>query len=105
MSNKSKSTIEPHTDDHDFDPNHEALTGLKTPSKQALMIALLHRPEGASLEELQAVTDWQAHSVRGVISGVVRKKMGLVVVATDRGYERGKVYRIVGGQTDGAGAS
>jgi len=40
---------------------------------------LLKRPDGASLQQLQKATGWQAHSVRGFLSGTLKKKMGLRV--------------------------
>jgi hypothetical protein len=42
-------------------------------------LALLRRREGAALAELMAATEWQAHSVRGFLSGTLRKKMGLTI--------------------------
>jgi hypothetical protein len=48
-------------------------------SKTAKVLDLLKRPGGASLRELRKVTGWQALSVRGFISGALRKKMGLRV--------------------------
>jgi Protein of unknown function (DUF3489) len=61
-------------------------------SKQAEVIALLRRPEGATVDEVRAATGWQPHTVRGVFSGALKKKLGLAVVATKE--ERGRVYRI-----------
>jgi len=66
--------------------------------KLGALVTLLRRPEGAKLEELQTATGWQAHSVRGAISGAVKKKLGLTV--SSEKTEAGRVYRI----TDGAGA-
>ncbi len=51
----------------------------KASSKQAVLIGLIKRPEGASLSELMSLSGWQAHSVRGWISSSLRKKLGLVV--------------------------
>jgi hypothetical protein len=62
-------------------------------SKQASLIALLLRPEGATLEALMQASGWQQHSVRGFLAGVVRKKLGLELVSTKA--ESGRTYRIV----------
>lgn len=48
-------------------------------SKKAIVLDLLKRPEGATLVDVMATTGWQAHSVRGFISGALGKKMGLTV--------------------------
>jgi hypothetical protein len=50
-------------------------------TKQALMIELLKRPEGATVEQIAAATSWQHHTVRGAISGALKKKLGLPVEA------------------------
>jgi len=51
-------------------------------SKAAKILDLLKRPDGATLKELMKATGWQAHSVRGFLSGTVGKKMGLKVAST-----------------------
>jgi hypothetical protein len=61
-------------------------------SKQAEVIALLRRPAGATVDEVRAATGWQPHTVRGVFSGALKKKLGLAIVATKE--KRGRVYRI-----------
>lgn len=62
-------------------------------TKQAALIALLKTSDGASIPEITAVTGWQAHSVRGVISGQLKKKLGLAVIS-EKVEGRGRVYRI-----------
>ena len=62
-------------------------------SKQQTCLDLLGRREGATIEDLQQATGWQAHSVRGFLAGAVRKKLGLALASekTDAGPRR---YRI-----------
>jgi Protein of unknown function (DUF3489) len=62
-------------------------------SKAAKIIDLLKRPNGATLAEIMKATNWQAHSVRGFISGSLGKKLGFTVVSAKR--ENGeRVYSI-----------
>jgi hypothetical protein len=63
------------------------------PTKIAKITALLRRPEGAGIAELMKVTGWQAHSVRGALSGTLKKQLKLDV--TSQKTEAGRVYRIV----------
>jgi len=63
-------------------------------TKTAKILALLKRPGGASLQQLRKATGWQAHSVRGFLSGTVKKKMGLRVVST-KPLEGERSYRII----------
>ena len=75
-------------------------TGQQPPSaarpgtKQALLIDLLQRKKGATIDDAVKATGWQPHSVRGAISGTLKKKLGLTVTSALIG-SRGRVYRIV----------
>jgi hypothetical protein len=67
--------------------------GVREGSKTAIILDLIRRPKGATLEDLMAAVGWQAHSVRGFLSAVVGKKMGLKLESTKR--EDGKrLYQI-----------
>jgi hypothetical protein len=75
-------------------------------TKQALMIEMLKRPEGATVEQIAAATGWQHHTIRGAISGALKKKLGLTVeairiraVGPNKPGAKGSttVYRITGG--------
>jgi hypothetical protein len=75
-------------------PETPAKPKTRSGTKQASMIDLLKRPEGATVEQIAKATGWQHHSIRGAISGALKKKLGLKVEATKE--EGGTVYRIVG---------
>ena len=63
-------------------------------TKTAKILALLKRPGGASLKQLRKATGWQAHSVRGFLSGTLKKKMGLRVTSTKL-QDGQRTYRII----------
>lgn len=65
----------------------------RTGTKQALLIAMLQARDGATMGEIIAATGWQAHTVRGAMSGALGKKLGLVVTSAKE-EDRGRVYRI-----------
>jgi hypothetical protein len=71
------------------------------PGKIDRMIDLLSRPQGASIDDLMVATGWQAHSVRGAISGAIRKGRG-VAVASEK-TEAGRVYRVIAEETSNPG--
>ena len=62
-------------------------------SKKAIVLDMLKRPDGVTLADIMSATDWQAHSVRGFISGSLGKKMGLTVESFKR-PDGVRAYRI-----------
>ena len=71
-------------------------------TKHARIIAMLRTPAGATIATLMTATDWQQHSVRGFLAGVVRKKLGLNLVSEQT--DKGRVYRIRDGKASPAAA-
>ena len=71
----------------------EAASAPKT--KLGKLEGMLRRTEGATIAQIAKVLDWQLHSVRGAISGSLKKKQGLTVVA-DKAADGERVYRIAG---------
>jgi len=73
-------------------PDPDQPSDTKRPSKQEAVIAMLQRPEGATVDEVASVMGWQRHTVRGLFSGTLKKKLGLTLASATE--ERGRVYRI-----------
>jgi Protein of unknown function (DUF3489) len=71
-----------------------APAGPRSGSKQAKVIGLLKRPQGATVAEVMKATGWLPHTVRGMFSGALKKKHGLTLVSAKE--QRGRVYRIAG---------
>ncbi|MCC5971673.1 MAG: DUF3489 domain-containing protein [Pararhodobacter sp.] len=69
--------------------------GIRAGTKQAAIIALLQRPEGASIGEIVEATGWMPHTARGMISGTLKKKLELAIT-TEMIEGRGRCYRVSG---------
>jgi hypothetical protein len=62
-------------------------------TKQALVIEMLRRPEGASIAEIVEATQWTSHTTRGFMAGAIKKKLGMAIEST-KDDERGRIYRL-----------
>ena len=62
-------------------PASEPTPAGRSHSKQALVIEMLKRPEGATIAQISEATGWQAHTVRGTFAGALKKKLGLTIVS------------------------
>jgi predicted ArsR family transcriptional regulator len=67
--------------------------GTRADSKQAKLIEMLKRPDGATIDEIAKKFEWQPHTVRGAIAGALKKKLGLDV-QSEKIEGRGRVYHI-----------
>src|SRR5258706_13908271 len=87
---KSRPKTYPQTPAPDASP--APASALLPKGKLGILVSLLGRPQGARIEELTAATGWQTHSVRGAISGAIKKKLGREVLSEKT--QEGRVYRI-----------
>lgn len=69
--------------------------GPRESSKEAMLIEMLRRPEGATIAQIMTATGWQAHTCRGAFAGALKKKRGLTVTS-EKGDDGVRVYRIAG---------
>jgi hypothetical protein len=65
----------------------------KPKTKLAQLEAMLRRPSGATIEQISKLLVWQAHSVRGAMSGALKKKQGLTIT-NERADDGRRIYRI-----------
>jgi hypothetical protein len=83
---------------HHPDPEVDATVAPSRPrrrdnSKQATVIQMLQRPEGATITQICSATGWQAHTVRGTFAGAFKKKLGLNLTS-DKADGGERIYRI-----------
>jgi Protein of unknown function (DUF3489) len=71
-------------------------TAMRPDTKHRRILAMLLMPAGTTIAAIMTATDWQQHSVRGFLAGVVRKKLGLNLVSEQT--DKGRVYRIKDGK-------
>jgi hypothetical protein len=71
-------------------------------TKHNRIVAMLRAPAGATIAAIMTATDWQQHSVRGFLAGVVRRKLGLNLTSDQT--DKGRVYRIRDGKASPATA-
>lgn len=84
------------TDGTETKPTNDAAPKNRTPregTKQATLIAMLRAPDGATIAEIMVATGWQSHTVRGAMSGALKKKLGLEVIS-EKVEDRGRVYKL-----------
>lgn len=91
----STKTAKTPTDEQTNAPAQTAAEQKAKTSKIDQVIALLRRKEGATLEAMMAATGWQAHTVRGAMSGALKKKASLTI-ASDK-VDGVRLYRIAEG--------
>jgi len=77
-------------------------TTARADTKHARILAMLRTPAGATIAAIMTATDWQQHSVRGFLAGIVRKKLGLNLVSEQT--DKGRVYRIKDGKASPSAA-
>ena len=73
-------------------PSSSAKSVVKTSTKHDRVLEMLRSAQGATIDAMMKETDWQKHSVRGFLAGVVRKRLGLDLASDNSGPKR--IYRV-----------
>ncbi len=66
---------------------------LRTGTKQAMLIGILEAPDGATIAEIAKATNWLPHTIRGAMSGALKKRLGLTITS-EKIEGRGRTYKI-----------
>lgn len=72
--------------------NTTARRGAREGTKQARVLELLRRPEGATLAQMAKATGWQPHTVRGALAGALKKRLG-ITITSEKAEDSDRVYR------------
>jgi hypothetical protein len=93
ISKPEKTKKDKDTQCQDLAQNVAAVEVTGQSSKRTILITLLLQPNGATIDEMAQATGWQRHSIHGMMSGVLKKKLKLPIASEKE--ERGRVYRII----------
>jgi hypothetical protein len=74
-------------------PRFTSVSSIREGTKQALVIEMLRRPEGASIAEIVEATNWASHTTRGFFAGALKMKLGLTI-DSEKDEVRGRVYKL-----------
>lgn len=75
------------------EPAAKAAPAAREGTKQAKLIEMLRRPEGATIAQVVKATGWQPHTVRGAMAGALKKRLGLAITS-EKPEDGERVYRI-----------
>jgi hypothetical protein len=92
VSTRSAARMTSRSKPHSRPAHSSPKTSTRPETKHARILAMLRAPAGATIAAIMTATEWQQHSVRGFLAGVVRKKLGLNLVSEST--DKGRVYRI-----------
>lgn len=93
VAEKDESSVAPEAAQHLLKVGIESKPRTRENTKQATVIQMLRRPEGATVAQICASTGWQSHTVRGTFAGAFKKKLGLTITS-EKAQGGDRVYRV-----------
>lgn len=90
---KRKKSVPAEAANSDTTTGKQRTTAARPKTKLGQLEAMLRRPDGATIEQISKSLAWQAHSVRGAMSGALKKKQGLTI-ASEKLEDGRRVYRV-----------